>query len=65
MSIQLTPKELGYQDSILDYTDWQTGEIGVSSPIRDIILKLVTLVQNHSETYAYHVTLAQEFLNHR
>ena len=26
--IQLTPKELGYQDSILDYTDWQTGEIG-------------------------------------
>ena len=33
--IQLTPKELGYQDSILDYTDWQTGEIGVSSPIKD------------------------------
>ena len=33
--IQLTPKELGYQDSILDYTDWQTGEMGVSSPIKD------------------------------
>ena len=46
--IQLTPKELGYQDSILDYTDWQTGEIGVSSPI-DYFPEASNFGQDHSK----------------